>query len=60
MGANSPEYQAQYRAENPDYVNTQRKRAQARTAALRTLRERHETEYRELLKKELKRYRLAP
>ena len=56
MGANTPEYMAQYRAENPGYVNVQAQRQAARHAAARRLREQHPEQYRALLAEELARY----
>lgn len=56
MGKNSSEYMAQYRAENPDYVNIQAQRQAARHAASRRLREKHAKQYKALLAEELKRY----
>lgn len=60
MGTNSPEYQAEYRARNPDYVNVQRERAQARSAALKRLREAHPGDYLAFLSAELQKRGLEP
>ena len=60
MGTNSPTYQAQYRAENPDYVRIQKQRASARTAAMRRLREKYADDFTSLFAEELKRYGLKP
>lgn len=56
MGRMTREYQAQYRAENPDYVNRQAKRATARREALRMLAEKHPHEFEALFQERLKHY----
>lgn len=60
MGQNTPEYQAEYRARNPEYMRRQRQRQSARTAAVKRLTERHAEEFRALFAKELERYGLQP
>ena len=60
MGKNSPAYQAQYRAENPEYVEAQRERAKARSAAARRLKEAYPKQYATFLKEELLKLKLNP
>jgi hypothetical protein len=48
---NTAGYQRQYRKDNPDYVNKQRKRDQARGKALRALAANHLTEFDKLFNK---------
>jgi NAD(P)H-hydrate repair Nnr-like enzyme with NAD(P)H-hydrate dehydratase domain len=60
MGSNSPEYQLEYRARNPDYMARQRQRQAARTAATRTLVTKHDKEFQRLFAEELAKYNLTP
>lgn len=53
MSQMSPEYQAQYRAEHPDYVATQAKRQRARVRAVAALKGRYPNVWAELYRTEL-------
>lgn len=60
MGKNAPEYQAEYRARNPEYVIIQGKRQMARTRAMRRLREKYPDVFAEFFRQELAKYNLKP
>lgn len=54
MPTSDPDYQANYRRENPEYVARQNKRQKARNAAMRRLANKFQREFHELFTEELR------
>lgn len=60
MAHNTPEYQAQWRAEHPEYLARQRQRQEARRKAVKRLIDAHPDAFAHYLATELAKYGLEP